>query len=803
MLLTPNIKRLISGLWGALVLEDIFPHKARRLMLQLFGSLSLILIVFMILFGAESADVRGGFLLLASVSLVLLCLEAYFYSMFRRASIGKFKLSFEMAKLVFYADDADLVRSLIYSETGDEVMRRLGFSEEEIRTYLTSRVEVSFEKSLETPNENLGVLKYAHILWQSDSSFETALKSKGLSEKDLAGALRWVTSRDWRHIEHERWWSRESLGRIPGIGKNWAYGETFIIDRYGVDITSTAEPFDESYAKVHEPALRRLESVLIRSHGADAIVVSDDEGSRIDVVTMLGSWIKQGKAMPALEHKRVYLLNPNLIVESSGDKISFECDLTQMLVQAIKAGNVILVIPSFSAFIQSANNLGVDVVAVMAPYIASSALHIVALDSKSAFDDDLSLKSTIATHFEMIEVGSGGSEGIVMMLETTLEPIEYHTKVMTTYPALTAIAEGAQRFFDSSSAPEKAKDMLLDALGDAEGKGARIITKDDVLSVLEVKTGVPVAVPKGRERQTLLHLEELLHQRVVGQDEAVRAVSEALKRSRAGVGDTNKPIGTFLFLGPTGVGKTETTKALSDIFFGSEDRISRLDMSEFRDHQAIERLIGSFESGKSGRLANVLMDRPYGVLLLDEFEKTTPEVMNIFLRLFDEGILTDANGRKLNGRNNIMIATSNAGSELVWDIVKSGGTLQDKKAEIIDSIVKSGVFKPELLNRFDAVVLFSPLLSDNLIEITSIMVKRFVNRMSEKGVNIKVAPGAIEYLADKGTDPKFGARPINRAIADELERRVAEGIISGEIVPGSNVEFDQDARGMLQMIVKR
>jgi|CXWL01.1.fsa_nt_gi ATP-dependent Clp protease ATP-binding subunit ClpC len=387
------------------------------------------------------------------------------------------------------------------------------------------------------------------------------------------------------------------------------------------------------------------------------------------------------------------------------------------------------------------------------------------------------------------------------MLEIEAERLERHSRVFVTYPALVAIAESAGRYFDLASVTEKAKDLLLEVPGEAASKGRHIVLREDVLKLVESTTGIPTGAPGGAEKQALLHLEDMLRARVVGQEEAIKVVAEALKRSRAGVKNPDKPIGTFLFLGPTGVGKTETTKALADVYFGSEAQMSRLDMSEYRDSHAVDRLIGSFGEAGLGRLPELLREHPYGVLLLDEFEKTSQDVINVFLRLFDEGTVTDTEGRKANAKNTIMIATSNAGSELVWDIVKSGGDLNARKQEVIDSIVASGAFKPELLNRFDAIVLFHPLNAEDLRQIARLMMDRFAKRMLDRGIAIETKDRAIDYLVAKGTDPKFGARPLARAIAEEAERIVSEKIIEGEIREGSRVAFDTDPSGMLKIII--
>jgi len=297
------------------------------------------------------------------------------------------------------------------------------------------------------------------------------------------------------------------------------------------------------------------------------------------------------------------------------------------------------------------------------------------------------------------------------------------------------------------------------------------------------------------EKEKLLHLEDILHERIIGQEEAVSLISGAMRRARAGVRSPQQPIGSFLFIGPTGVGKTETSKALAEVFFGDEAAISRLDMSEYQTDDALARLIGSFEGGRTGALSKILREKPYGVLLLDEFEKTNQEVHDLFLQILDEGFFSDMKGKRVNARNIIFIATSNAGSDIIWDMVKrgemsaGGGSASGVKDELVEEIIKRGKFKPELINRFDGVVLFHPLEIDHLVKIAHLMLTKLKKRLLGRGVDLVVNDALVNYVAKNGYDPVFGARPMKRIIQEKVEQAVAEKLISGELHKGSKMEF--------------
>ena len=261
-----------------------------------------------------------------------------------------------------------------------------------------------------------------------------------------------------------------------------------------------------------------------------------------------------------------------------------------------------------------------------------------------------------------------------------------------------------------------------------------------------------------------------------------------MRRSRAGVRNMNRPIGNFLFLGPTGVGKTETAKALATVFFGNENAMSRIDMTEYQGEDAMARMIGGAD-GSTGALAVMLKEHQYGVLLLDEFEKANPKVLDLFLQVFDEGIFHDAKGRKVNARNTIFIATSNAGAKEIREAMVSGAELESVKKSIIDQIIASGKLKPELFNRFDGIILFHALTIDDYTKIAGLMLEKLRRRLREQNINLVVNDALIAAVLKEGVDPEFGARPMARAVQDLVEKKVAEKIISGGVAQGATIEF--------------
>ncbi len=784
----PFLKKTLSSIYPLLVLEDLVSHNTRMVLKKLFGSIALLTFIASLFVDTGVAQIKGVFAFSFFFWLWLFCIDAYFYSLYEYSQDEVPNIPFEVARMLYYSEGGDLTQGFLISSLGDEVFKRLEFTEDEIKEFIQSRTLITKSLGSLFPKE-INFLLYVKTLYESDNGLQELLLKKNVSFNDFEGAFLWVLKKNEDEIQEERFWSKEKLSRIEGIGKNWSYGETFTLERYGRDITHIQSSHFEAYQSMHKATVSRLESVLAKSKGGNALVVSDDEASRMDVVTMLARKIGQGKVLSPLSKKRVFVIETNLLVESATDKISFERNLEDLLVEAMKALNVIVVIPYFSSFLESAKAIGSDALSIIRPFFLAPTLQIIALDSKEMFTSHISHNASIMENFEVIQTEISDARGILSLLETEAEKIENESRFFFTFLALETIRDGVRRYFDAYGVADKAKDIITESVPFSASLGSYVITRETILKLIGSKTGMPTEAPKGEEKALLLHLEDTLHKRVVGQDEAVKVISNALRRSRSGVRNPDRPIGSFLFLGPTGVGKTETTKALADIFFGSEENISRFDMSEYNGADALSKLIGYFGSEEQGVLVRKIKERPYGVVLLDEFEKTNKDVLNLFLQVLDEGQFSDSAGRSINAKNNIFIATSNAGSEMLFEYALKGEDINTKKDEVVESIINAGIFKPELLNRFDAIILFHPLTETHLKDIAKLLVERLAKRMREKSVILEQSEDLVNYLVSQGTDPKFGARPMNRAIQNEVEQIIAERMIAGDISSGSRVTF--------------
>jgi ATP-dependent Clp protease ATP-binding subunit ClpA len=435
----------------------------------------------------------------------------------------------------------------------------------------------------------------------------------------------------------------------------------------------------------------------------------------------------------------------------------------------------------------------VDPVGILDYYLSGTTTSFIATLNPAQFYGQLDRDSRIVERFEVIKADDGNTYASVESIQSLIPRYEDRFGVIFTYPALQAVAESAARYHYDGVLSDKMRDILDEVIPYARSKNKRIISADEVLGLIEVQTGIPAKEAKSDEKELLLNLEDALHKRVIGQEEAISGISNALRRSRSGVGNKNKPMGSFLFLGPTGVGKTETAKALSSIFFKSESNFVRLDMSEFQGDDALAKLTGAFGVSERGVLIKKIQERPYGVFLLDEFEKTNTAVKDLFLQIFDEGFFSDMQGKKIFVRDYIFIATSNAGSEKIWQMSEKGEDLSNKKDELINSIIGEGVFKPELINRFDGVILFHPLTASNLTKIARLMLENLKKRVYSNGINLEITSELVEYVAATGYDPKFGARTMNRVIQDKIEQYISKGILSGEITKGTTITVPVEA----------
>lgn len=786
-------------------MEDILSHRIRRPIGQGLLIISVFLLAtVVVIYGVQYFlhalqltlildKITGALYVSFSLWIIFFCSNAFFYSYYFQVpeeTEGLF-IDFDLAYSINKLNKQDITGSFFSLLLGSRFLLRTGIKGKLMENFLKDRTFIltADKFKCDVSDNILNLVDFVGSMYDCDPGLKQFLFSQGIQRKDLIEIAEWIMEvHAARHLL-EGWWSKDSLAQIPSIGQSWSYGQTYNLEKY-----ERVLPFSNKLrygvrASYGEAELKELEAILAKSREGNAMLIGDDLSGQLQIISRLSQNITNNKTIPELKGKRVVVLEVDSLSSRAGTKSVFEMELINILKEATRAGNIILVIDNTPAFISSVASFGSDLSALLEPYLHSQSLKIIALSSMDRFHSMLEKNGVLMQSFEVVQMKDVSDLSTIKILEN--EVIKFESRGMLfTYLALTEIATSSVRYFPNAVMPDKAIDLLSEIVPKLEAEGKTIVEKEDVQKLVETKTGIPTGSIKSEEKDKLLNLENILRTRIVGQAEAISAISNSMRRARSGIESPNRPMGSFLFLGPTGVGKTETTKALAEVFFGREGHIMRLDMSEYSSFDSLTKLIGSFESGQPGTFSSMLREHPYGVLLLDEFEKTTKEVMNLFLQILDEGFFSDMSGKKVMARNLIIIATSNAGSDMIWDVMRNKEDLAGKKDSIVDAIISQKIFTPELLNRFDGVILFHPLGDSELRKIAEISLSKLKGRLAEKGIDLIVNDELVNFVVSHGADPKFGARPINRAISEDIEQLIAKKIIAGSLKPGSDIIFD-------------
>ncbi len=784
---------------AALPLESERAHRIRHeLLLISFVLFALVFLAVAIAYvlgpigGSFLAHLIGLAMALLGAWMTVFALECFARSVRTAVPIEERELT---RLLLNVGADEDLVNAFLESDAGRFVTWRLQLPD--FNRFLTDRrakkerlTLEAFEKGAgSAPNTDQDFARFAGALAHADSSFGHLLALAGASEEVLVSVMRWYLARLERLEDEERWWSRERLLSCVSLGRLWAFGRTDTLDRFSDDLTAAAMGVSADDHGLRRNELDRLLATLAKSRERNILVVAESGGGSAELLlAALAHTLVHGSAQQ-LGGMRLLSMNGTAFLGAMKGGGLIESTLVALLSEAVYAGNVIVALPDFGAFLAQAKRDGVDLASLLDPYL-ESALPVIAVTDPDSFHTLIEPNPELMRRFDKITIAQESEGELLADALTATDLAERQGAPPCSYQALAALAQ-APRYFPESSAHDKIHDLLLELVPQMLAAGKIIVLESDVNTLVEEMTHIPVGIARGLEQDKLLNLEKLLHERIIGQDEGIVAIARAMRRARSGVESKNRPVGSFLFLGPTGVGKTETAKALAAIFFGDEKRMVRLDMSEYQDQGSVTRLIGSFESGKPGTLASMVRDNPYSVVLLDEFEKSGKDVQRLFLQVLDEGQFSDMAGKPVSLRNSIIIATSNAVADKIFSLLEAKVSLEDHRDELVDEIVKGGIFPPELLNRFDQVVFYRSLTQAELAQVARLMLNDLAKRLLEKGIIFMVNDAVIRTAMQYGNDPKFGARPMRRAIADHIEDIIARRIIAGTVKAGDTVNLTE------------
>ncbi|MFH1657384.1 MAG: ATP-dependent Clp protease ATP-binding subunit [bacterium] len=627
-------------------------------------------------------------------------------------------------------------------------------------------------------------------LAEYNSSFKKILIEAELRKEDITNLAWWFFSLENRLAERKIWWGYENLLQYGSIGKDWGAGYTITLDQYSLDWSLTEEKIGLGEIISHKVEVKETERILARSEINNVLLIGQPGVNRKDVIKSIAKRARIGKSLPEINYKRIVELDIPLVLSQSNSFEETERVLEKIFYEAAEAGNVILVIGEFHEFIGQSVRLGAaDISGLLARYLHLPQFQVIAITSYVGLHKYIEQRPTILNLFGKVEVRETSERETILLLKSLACFLEEKYKIFITYPAIRDIIKYTARYIPNIPFPKKALDILDElAIYVTTSTKSRVILPEHVISLMSEKTETPIGEAQSREKEVLLTLESLIHKKIINQEEAVREISEALRRSRADVSTKKGPMGTFLFLGPTGVGKTETAKALAEIYFGSEDKIIRLDMSEFQVVEDIPRLIGS--PGEEGLLTTKVKEDPFSLVLLDELEKAHPNISNLFLQVLDEGYLTDGMGRKISFKDVIIIATSNAGYKIILEALDKKTAWPRVKQKILDFLFEEGIFRPEFINRFDGVTIFKPLSPENLLAIAGLLLGKLRKNLDNKGIKFNITEELKKKIAKLGYNPTFGAREMKRVIQDKVENVLATAILEDKIKKGDEISID-------------
>jgi len=610
------------------------------------------------------------------------------------------------------------------------------------------------------------------------------LKKIGVSPTEFQTLVKYLY--DYLYTKH-------SAKPVP-LGEMLIFGYTNTLEKFGKELTKLNHP--PYYGK--QEILNKIEKTLGRAQSNNVILVGEPGVGKHSVMDALASAVVKGQ-LPTLHDKRIVLLDvvallasgtQNTNTTATQDQVaknttSAKSTFEAILEEAKRAGNIILAIDNIDRICTNLEGR-TDLTEVLTAVLTDNSLPLIGLSTIDDFNAYIRPNSSMTSLFERIDVEEPEEEELVTILIGKAMEIYSSQKIATSYIALLEIIDKSNKLMVDKKQPEKSILILEDATAETKNQKQNQVTIPIVDSILSEKTKTPVGNITQTEAQKLTNLEQILHKRIVGQNEAIDGIARAMRRARADLKNSKKPMGSFLFLGPTGVGKTETAKALAQVYFSDENRMVRFDMTEFQGADALSRLIGNTDNKTPGQLVTQVREQPFGILLIDEFEKAAKDVQNLFLQILDEGNLTDAFGKKTSFSNTIVIATSNAAAEFIREQVQQN--TQDLPTVLMEYVLDKGLFSPELINRFDATIVYRPLTGEEVVQVSYLMLQSLAKDLKEnKNITLEITPELAQIVAKQGYVAAFGARPLRRLIQDKIEDQIAQLMISKKLNNGDTV----------------
>ncbi len=626
-------------------------------------------------------------------------------------------------------------------------------------------------------------------------SIEEYLAHVSLDKDDIDIGLRWfahVQELVASHAEHKT---------KGGIGRDWAFGYTPLLSAFGNNITEyvTYSGLLSRELASREQALAQTMHVLAQAGRRNVTLVGGLGSGKTKLVYSLAQkLIDADKSVPKeLHFRQVIALDPSVLISRARGRGELEELVQRLCYEALRAKNIILFLDDAQLFFEEGTG-SVNLSNVLLPILDGGALQLILAMDEQRWLQISQANPALSQYMNRVVMPVTDETETIEVMQNQLVMYEYQHKVTYTYQSLVAAYRLSNRYIAEQVMPGRAVTLLESAANFAEDK---LVTAKSVEDAIEQTQGIKVGTAQNAdERATLLNLEDLIHQRMINQVRAVQVVSDALRRARAGVRNQNRPIGTFLFLGPTGVGKTELAKSVAAVFFGGEENLARLDLNEYSRPEDVGRLIAD-AAQDSHSLTAQISRKPFSVVLLDEIEKAHPEVLNTLLQMLDEGILRDTHNREVSFRDAVIIATSNAGADKLRAHIEAGQTLEDFESQFTDELVSSNTFRPEFMNRFDEIVLFRPLEPSELLQVVDLILASINKNLASQKVSVLVEDDAKKLLVEAGNDPRLGARPMRRIVQRVVENIVAQQLLHQQIQPGEQIVINRQA--VEQMLARK
>lgn len=615
------------------------------------------------------------------------------------------------------------------------------------------------------------------------------LDGLGFPFTHVTHVAQWVLLQSKMREDQERFVRLARLKPKSIMNRSMTARQTPLLDRFSEDLTLLAR---QGYLAPMIGNENTMEEVLrgLESGQRGVVLVGETGTGKAAVVEQLARRMVEEDVPEILFDKRLVSVNLAQVMAAGEPGLAAE-RLIEMLNEIALSGNIVLALYGIEALAGSGNG-PMDLAEALSSELDKGYCLFVATTTPQAWTQYLERRS-LGQKLVKVTVPIPDANQVIQVLMVKSGGIEYQNRVFFSYAALEKATFLGLRYLHDVAPPQSVLNVIREAAVTArKTRGEQtFVTAEDVAKIVHDKTNIPVEMVTEQESQRLLDLEPRMHGRIVGQDEAVVAVARSIRRARAELREGKRPIANFLFLGPTGVGKTECAKTLGQEYFGDENAMVRLDMSEYQDKPSVARMIGASGDERGGLLTEAVRKKPFTIVLLDEVEKAHPDILNLFLQVMDDGRLTDGIGRTIDFTNTIVIMTSNAGTSYIQSAVSEGQSMERIKTALLERELK-GIFRPEFLNRFDGIIVFKPLTRDEVVQIAWLMINRIGKQLEGKGFKFRADDMAVEALADAGFDPAFGARPLRRVIQDRIENQLADLLLKNEAARRDTIVLQSD-----------